>query len=151
MSLFVSSNSTQHAVNYEDAYGCMDMPLFMWQRISNIFIESVPDQELPYQRKVQIISLMFRSSFPERLNHLEDLGWVINHDKKIAVHPKGQIYAFNELILVLDLKLDKILKATCIFAEAIGYKYEGSEGLFTNGEDRVSMEMLGSLAKNRQL
>jgi hypothetical protein len=150
MSLFISQNSTHNSVQYEDAYGCMDVPSFIWQTVSNLFSESVPEP-LPYQRKVQIISLMSRSSFAERLKLLEDLDWMIDYDKKIAIHPKGQIYALDELAGVLELKLAKILEATCVFAETIGYRYEDSEGLFTNGEERVSMEMLGSLAKNRQL
>lgn len=150
MSISISGNSNLNIVDNEGAEPCMAASSLIWLTIKNVFSVSMPDPELTYQRKVELVSTMIRASFDERLAILENLGWQIDYAQEFAVHPKGQSYLFSELSLLLDRRLDKIFEMTCVFAETIGYRYEKAEGLFTNGVEAISMEMIGVWVKDRQ-
>lgn len=143
MSIFISEHYNSYTCI---SNRCSDAPSCIWQTIENIFQVRVyfsSPQELTYDRKVAIVSLMFEASFPERLHLLQDLGWAIDHEESVAIHPKGQMYSYDELDQVLNHKLAKIKEATAVFAETIGYEGEG-----LNGEE---IAILAYKAKNRQL
>lgn len=148
MSIFFSKNVSPQSFR---PCKCEELPSCSWLSIGSIFQWGASSQEITYQRKVQLVSSLFEASLSERLNLLADLGWSIDAEEEVAIHPQGEIYSFEELEAYLNEKLSKIFAATCLFAETIGYQYKKTEGIFTNGEDVVSIETLGSWAKNRQL